>query len=64
MTDLTKLRKAIRASGLSRSAFARTVLVRDPRTLRRWLAGTNPIPKAVTAQLGVLDRKAKQEVTP
>lgn len=41
------LREAVRTSGLSASAYARTLLIRDPRTVRRWLAGTSPIPKAV-----------------
>ncbi len=44
--DVQRLLAAIKASGLSRSEFARTVLVRDPRTLRRWLAGA-PVPRAV-----------------
>jgi len=41
------LRRAIRASGLSARQFARTVLARDERTVRRWLAGDSPIPRAV-----------------
>ena len=41
------LRAAIKASGLSASAYARDVLVRDPRTVRRWLKGDSPIPQSV-----------------
>lgn len=42
-----QLRAAIRRSGLSISAYARTVLVREVRTVQRWLAGDSPIPHAV-----------------
>lgn len=45
------LRAAIAASGLTTSGYARNVLIRDPRTVRRWLAGTSPIPAAVLAHL-------------
>ena len=41
------LRAAIQRAGLSASEYARTVLVRDPRTVRRWLSGQSPIPQAV-----------------
>jgi hypothetical protein len=44
---LARLRAAITASGLSASIYARTVLIRDPRTCRRWLAGDSPIPQSV-----------------
>ncbi len=37
----------IQESGLSSSRFAVEVLVRDPRTVRRWIAGDAPIPKRV-----------------
>lgn len=43
----TRLLRAIAASGLSNRQFALTVLLRDERSLRRWLAGDAPIPKAV-----------------
>lgn len=33
------LRALIEASGLSQVEWARTVVGRDPRTVRRWLAG-------------------------
>lgn len=45
------LRAAIRRSGLSHSAFARTVLLRDPRTLRRWISGKQHIPTVVLRSL-------------
>ena len=41
------LREAVRASGLTSSAYARRVLIREPRTCRRWLRGESPIPQAV-----------------
>lgn len=47
MTDRSLLRRAIKRSGLSRAAFAKTVLLRSPRTLRRWLKGTHAMPAAV-----------------
>lgn len=56
---IEQLRSAIRASGLSASAFARDVLIRDPRTLRRWLAGQSPIPKAVLAMLATAREERK-----
>lgn len=49
------LRTAIEASGLSARRFAREVLVRDERTIRRWLAGDSPIPEAVVAFLNKED---------
>ena len=47
MTDAELLSAAIKASGLSVRGFARNVLVRDPRTVWRWLAGENKLPTAV-----------------
>lgn len=41
------LAKAIEASGLSARRFASEILLRDERTVRRWLAGDSPIPEAV-----------------
>ena len=38
---------AIEASGLSAREYAVTVLLRDERTVRRWLAGDSPIPDPV-----------------
>jgi hypothetical protein len=51
VTDADLLRRAIERSGLSARAFAREVLLRDERTVRRWLAGDSPIPEAVLAFL-------------
>ena len=47
MTAIEVLKQAIADSGLSSSAYAREILVRDPRSLRRWLAGHSPIPQSV-----------------
>lgn len=44
---LSLLQRAIAASGLSASRYAREVLIRDERTIRRWLTGESPIPQAV-----------------
>ena len=44
---IAQLRAAIDKSGLSASAYAREILIRSPRTVRRWLAGHSPIPEAV-----------------
>jgi hypothetical protein len=45
--DSDVLRSAIEASGLSARRFAVEVLLRDERTIRRWLAGDSPIPQVV-----------------
>jgi len=45
--EIARLRAAIHASGLSITEYARGVLVREPRTVRRWLAGDRQIPRAV-----------------
>jgi hypothetical protein len=50
-TALRLLREAIRQSGMSASRYARRVLIRNDRTVRRWLAGESPIPDAVRAFL-------------
>jgi hypothetical protein len=41
------LRDAIHASGMSARRFAEDVLVRDERTIRRWLNGHSPMPTSV-----------------
>ncbi len=41
------LAAAIERSGLSVGAFAREVVIRDPRTVRKWLSGDTEIPHAV-----------------
>lgn len=51
MTDPELIRAAIDASGLSARRFAVDILVRDERTVRRWLAGDSPLPKAVRDRL-------------
>lgn len=51
MTPAEHLAATIKASGLSASAWAREVAMRDPRTIRRWLAEDRAIPKAVLAKL-------------
>jgi hypothetical protein len=51
MTDRDLLALAIERSGLSARAFARDVLWRDERTVRRWLSGESPVPKVVTDRL-------------
>ena len=41
------LRAHIHAAHLSISVYAREVVLRERRTVQRWLDGTHPIPKAV-----------------
>lgn len=43
MTDTELIQSCIKASGLSARRFAVQVLLRDERTIRRWLAGDSPI---------------------
>jgi hypothetical protein len=45
------LRAAIQRTGLSVSQYAARVLVRESRTVRRWLAGELQIPRAVLDRL-------------
>ena len=54
------LRAAIERSGLSTTRYASRVLLRNPRTLRRWVAGDSPIPAEV---IGFLERRQKPSVT-
>jgi len=51
MTDPELVQAAIKASGLSARKFAELVLLRDERTVRRWVAGKSPIPKIVRENL-------------
>jgi uncharacterized protein YyaL (SSP411 family) len=51
MSDRELLEQAIARSGLSARAFARDVLWRDERTVRRWLSGESPIPAVVADRL-------------
>jgi len=46
MTDRDLVLAAIRKSGLSNTQFARQIVARDGRQVRRWLAG-RPVPHAV-----------------
>ena len=59
MTDAELLRSAIEASGLSARRFAREVLIRDERTIRRWLAGDSPMPEPVVAKLRELTERPR-----
>ncbi len=71
-SDSDLLARAIQASGLSTRQFAKQVLIRDPGTVRRWLAGTLEIPTIVREHLERLekqrleteegDRKVNQEI--
>lgn len=45
--SVERLRAAIEASGMSARQYAADVLLRDERTVRRWLAGDSPIPDPV-----------------
>ena len=65
---LRLLREAVAASELTASDYAREILIREPRTLRRWLAGDSPIPDAVRdyldrAQREHLERRLLSDVT-
>lgn len=41
------LKRRITEAGMTSSDFATKVLLRDGRTIRRWLSGESPIPHAV-----------------
>lgn len=45
--EMELLERRIEESGLKTSRFARDVLIREPRTIRRWLTGDSPIPNRV-----------------
>jgi transcriptional regulator with XRE-family HTH domain len=45
------LKRRIEESGLSTTAFAERIMLRDARTVRRWLAGDSPIPNQVLSWL-------------
>ena len=53
-----KLRALIKASGLTKSAYARHVMRCDPRTLRRWLSGERPMQPRTLAWIDAQDRLA------
>lgn len=54
------LRQAIEASGLSMRKYARTVLIREERTIKRWMSGESPIPQRVREWL----IEARETATP
>lgn len=41
------LRARLEESGLSSTQFAKRCLMREPRTVRRWLAGDSPLPNLI-----------------
>lgn len=45
--EIALLERRIKESGLETGPFARDVLIREPRTVRRWLDSSSPIPKRV-----------------
>ena len=47
MTDRELLAQVIEQSGMSARRYATRVLLRDERTIRRWLDGSSPIPQPV-----------------
>lgn len=54
---LATLRKVLESSGLSTEQYAERILLREGRTVRRWLADESPIPRVVCRWL--LDGKWK-----
>jgi hypothetical protein len=54
MTDPELLSAAITASGLSVTAFCRDILVRNSRTVWRWLNGDSPIPLVVLERCRII----------
>lgn len=55
-----ELRNHIRGTGLSQVEFAHVVAGVDPRTVRRWVAGTTPIPVTLSRWMA----RAQFTVTP
>ena len=49
--EVALLRRRIEESGLSGRRFALEVVLREPRTVRRWVAGASPIPNVVVEWL-------------
>ena len=45
--EVALLRRRIEESGLSTGRFAVEILIRQPRTVRRWVADDGTIPKVV-----------------
>lgn len=52
------LADAISLTGMSAQTFASHVLVRDPRTVRHWLAGSKPMPDVVANRLAGIAQNA------
>ncbi len=50
-SDHELLRLRVSESGLSQTRFAREVLIRAPRSVKRWLAGETSLPQDVRAWL-------------
>ena len=50
-TNVLLLQRAIAQSGLSAAGFATEVLMRDARTIQRWLDAETRIPPAVVTYL-------------
>lgn len=55
--SLLALREAVKSSGLSTEDYAKHILLREGRTVRRWLKAESPIPQVVCQWL--LDGKWK-----
>jgi hypothetical protein len=49
--QIALLRAAIARTGLSNRQYAERVLMRDERTVRRWISGQQAIPAVVLRQL-------------
>lgn len=47
------LRRRIKESGMKTGRFAVEILIRQPRTVRRWVADDSPIPRIVLEYLEV-----------
>ena len=60
--DSDLLARAIQASGLSSGDYARLVLIRDPRLVRRWLAGTLEMPTIVREHLERLEKQRLEKL--
>lgn len=59
--EQNELQALVDDSGLSVSEFAKCVMGRSPRTLRRWLDGSTPIPPDAERYL---ERLASVRITP
>ena len=58
------LRQRLEESGLTAREFATCILVRDSRTVRRWISGASPIPHAVIEYLELIGtRMNRNDIT-